>query len=125
MITKGITTKYRGASATKPSRVKALGACRSEHWDNGKLDYTLPELQATISYDCGLNAEHNHAAAAKALATKRGWSGVWFAGGKPTEDGYQYVCASDRKGVLRMMAIAGKLEGEPDRDWFLVDPVQS
>lgn len=60
-----ISTKYLGPTEKRWSRIRATAQAGS----------------LTIEYDQGLSSENNHAAAAKALATKFGWYGTWFGGG--------------------------------------------
>lgn len=73
-----IVTKYLAPTNTRGSRVKATAAAGS----------------ITIPYDYAGNANSVHAKAAKALAEKFGWSGVYVAGGMPAEDGNVYVDAT-------------------------------
>lgn len=74
MILKAITTKYLPATNFKPSRIRA---------NAGKI-------YGTINYDDGLDTDKAHAKAAKALADKLNWAGVWVQGS--TEPGYAFVC---------------------------------
>lgn len=74
-----IITKYVSPTNTKGSRIKATAAVGS----------------VTVSYDYALNAEQNHLAAAKALATKYEWRGVWTGGGMPDSSGYCFVVDVD------------------------------
>jgi hypothetical protein len=79
MIVQAITTKFIGPTNYRGSRIKAKAAAGS----------------LTVSYSHALNAEQNHAAAAKALSDKLGWSeyGTWHQGGLPDNRGYCFVCA--------------------------------
>lgn len=45
--------------------------------------------RVTVSWDHAIGVEANHAAAAKALADKWGWSGKWYGGSVGT--GYAFV----------------------------------
>jgi hypothetical protein len=72
-----IQTKYFGPSDVRGARVKAYADAKS----------------IILSWDHALNAEQNHIAAARALARKLDWKGVWSGGGKK-EGGYAFVQAS-------------------------------
>ena len=77
-----ITTKYFGPGPVKGSRVKATAQAGS----------------ITLDWDDALNYDRNHAAAAKALATKLGWTGPWVGGGLPGgAAGMAWVFAADNK----------------------------
>ncbi len=107
----GITTRYLGPTNSRGSRIKATARKASAHG---------AEMAATVHYDHALNIGGNHTAAAQALATKLGWSGLWIAGGKPEEDGNMYVCVGpdlDLRNVASAKAGAWGVEGE---DWFYV-----
>jgi hypothetical protein len=73
-----IHTKFMGPTNTRGSRVKAKA-------DAGSI---------TLGWNHALNVGDNHAAAAKALALKLGWTGHWHGGGLPGS-GYAFVMASD------------------------------
>src|SRR5262250_1307976 len=73
-----ITTKYLPATNTRGGRIKATAQAGS----------------ITIEWDHRLNLERNHAAAAKALARKLGWTGRWMGGGLPGS-GFAFVPVSD------------------------------
>lgn len=73
-MSKAIFTKYLPATNVKGSRIKA---------------YAEGGNQVVRSYDHALNADQNHAAAAKALASKMGWAGHYVQGGHA--DGKQSV----------------------------------
>lgn len=106
----GITTKYLGPTNFRGSRIKATArkANPSAGWR---------EMSLTIPYDYSGNSDSRHTKAAKALATKLGWSGLWVGGGKPEEDGNQYVCLGYH--VSDVMRCKGNL-GTEDQDWFYV-----
>jgi hypothetical protein len=98
-----ITTKYLGPTNSRGSRIKATAAA-------GPI---------TIPYDYAGNADSRHAKAAKALALKLGWSGLWVAGGLPSEDGNVYVNSPNlfpHDTVEEPSSYLGR-EGE---DWFTV-----
>ena len=71
-----IVTKYLPATSSRGSRIKATAQVGS----------------VTVAYDCDLDLEGNHDAAAKALADKYEWPGEWFGGGSPDGRGNVYVC---------------------------------
>ena len=79
-----ITTKYIGPTNTKGSRIKASCAAGS----------------LTVHYDDGLNSEEAHAAAAKALIAKMGWTGNWHIGGLPDDRGYCFVCVDNLSALI-------------------------
>lgn len=78
-----IQTKYLGPTDFKGARVKAYADANS----------------ITLSWDHALNPADNHIAAAKALACKLEWKGVWSGGGK-AEGGYAFVQASSDDFVI-------------------------
>jgi hypothetical protein len=76
-----IVTKYLPATNFKGSRVKATCQAKSiiRHWDSS------------------LNADKNHMAVAKELATMMGWNyGDWIGGCPPDGKGSVWVCADTR-----------------------------
>jgi len=73
-----ITTKYIGPTNYRPARVKATAASG---------------LSVTVSWDHALNVDDNHTAAARALAVKLKWGGLWVGGGG--EVGNVYVLVTD------------------------------
>lgn len=75
MIVQGISTKYVGPSNTRGARIKASAWAGS----------------VTVHWDHALNSEQNHAAAARALCIKYGWTGRYIQGGDPSGDGYLFV----------------------------------
>lgn len=75
MIFQAIVTKYIGPTDRLGSRVKATASA-------GTL---------TLSWDCALNTDDNHANAAKALAEKFKWAGHWYCGGMPAGNGNVFV----------------------------------
>lgn len=74
-----IVTKYIPCTNFRPSRVKAK--CQA-----GSI---------TLSWDHALDLIDNHAAAARALAARFGWSGRWEAGANAGNDGYTFVQPTD------------------------------
>lgn len=73
-----IVTRYFGPGNVRGSRIKATAAAGS----------------ITLPYDCSLSITANHARAAKALADKFKWRGVWFGGGHPSDSGSVFVCVA-------------------------------
>lgn len=73
---KAIFTKYLGPSNVRGSRCKAYDG------DNN---------QVTLSWDCALNSEDMHRAAAYALKNKMGWKGELITGAH--KDVYCHVFA--------------------------------
>ena len=76
-----IVTKYHGPTNTRGARVRA----------------TAEAGHVTLSWDHALGVTENHAAAARALAEKFGWTGVWFMGG--LNAGFVFVNAPEPFGV--------------------------
>ncbi len=70
-----IVTKYLGPTNHRGARVKATAYASS----------------VTLPWDDALDVDHNHHAAAHALARKLGWKGQWRCGGMPRNDGNCYV----------------------------------
>ena len=73
-----ITTKYHGATNTLPSRFSATS-------ESGIRVYS--------SYNYELDADKNHAKAAKKLMDKLNWTGDMVGGS--TKDGYCFVFVND------------------------------
>lgn len=73
-----ITTKFLAPTNHKGARIKASA-------DAGHV---------TVDWDYSLNVEGNHKAAAKALVSHLGWSGVWHGGALPGT-GYAFVCQAE------------------------------
>jgi hypothetical protein len=69
-----IETKWHGPTDSNGSRITAR--CDAK--------------RITVPYDHALDVAANHAAAARVLATRLGWSGRWVGGS--TRDGYAFVC---------------------------------
>lgn len=77
-IVQAIETRYLGPTNTKGSRIKACAGAGS----------------VTVPYDYGMSTERAHAAAAKALRAKLGWTdGHWAQGGNVKGNGYVFVRA--------------------------------
>ncbi|WP_287461191.1 hypothetical protein [Sphingomonas sp.] len=93
-----ITTKYLGPTTYRGARV----------WANSARG------AVTLPFDYELGVDGMHARAAKALAEKLGWNGLWIAGGAPDERGNVYVCTG--RGPCR-----GDIEGVEGSDWFTVE----
>lgn len=70
-----IITHYFGPTNYRGSRIKAKAAA-------GHL---------FLPWNCALNSDENHNAAAKALAEKLDWAGEWHSGGMPDNSGNCYV----------------------------------
>lgn len=74
-----IVTKFIGPTNTRPSRIKALA-------EAGSL---------TVAWDYGLSTDRNHAAAAKALRDKLGWTGRLIGGGMPQASSHHMAFVFD------------------------------
>ena len=70
-----IETKFLGPTNRRGSRIVAKAQA-------GRV---------TVAYNHALNSEENHAAAAKALAEKWDWTGVWCGGANEAGTGYVFV----------------------------------
>lgn len=70
-----IITKYHGPTNARGSRVSAKA-------DAGKV---------ILNWDHALNADDNHAAAARALACRLGWTGEYIGGHLP-QSNPAYMC---------------------------------
>ena len=103
----GIWTKYIGPTNHKDARIKAIARV---------ADSLGPEMSLTVSRDWGLNLDEDHTRAAKLLAAKLGWAGLWHGGGRPDNAGNMYVnCAHAYAGAPTSSI------GREDRDWFYVE----
>lgn len=78
MIVQAITTRYSGPTNTRGARINARA------WAG----------RCSVAYDHRLNPEQNHAAAAKKLAERFGWTGHYIQGGMPEGHGYCFVSAT-------------------------------
>lgn len=95
-----IETHFVGPTNYRGSRVIAKA-------DAGKLVW---------GWDYRLNPDENHTAAARMLAEKLGWDGVWIGGGR-----------ADRKGNVYVRMPRGYTTGEEfkdERDAFKLDKFQ-
>ena len=70
-----IETKFLPWTNHRPSRVKAFCQAGS----------------VTMSWDHNLNVDNNHIAAAKALAQRLGWDGIWYGGSSPSGKGSVFI----------------------------------
>lgn len=75
-----IRTKFLGATATKPSRIKAFSSTHS----------------IIIPYDHALTSDDCHARAAQALLGELGWRGEWC-GGAIDSNGFVFVYLSNER----------------------------
>jgi hypothetical protein len=104
----GITTKFLGPTNSRGSRIKAIARKASSM--GAEMSHTRP-----YQYE---GAEKEHALAAKELAEKLGWSGLWIGGGNVSEDGYVFVNLPS--------VSAGPLPyATEDVDWFVVANVEA
>lgn len=91
-----ITTKYIGPTNFRGSRIKATAEAGS----------------VTLSYDHALSSEENHCAAAKALAEKFDWQGVWVGGASRLTRTFVNVCSAHTEETRKQAEqIAGTLSG--------------
>lgn len=110
---KAIQTKYLGPTNTKGSRIKACA-------EGVKI--------GSFSRNSALSTEANHCEAARILAARFGWSGLWVGGGTPDGNGFVYV-GLGRGPVevldftdgeqLRTQALE-EVYGKQGEDWFLI-----
>lgn len=105
-----ITTKYLGPTNNNGSRIKATARKRSNMG---------PEMSLTIPLDYRLQSEAAHTKAAKELAEKLDWTGLWIGGGNVDENGYVFVNLAS----VADLAIRSNLHGSEDRDWFYLAKV--
>jgi len=70
-----IVTKWLPLTSRCQSRIRATAAAGS----------------IIVPWEHGLNADANHAAAARKLAEKFGWEGEWRGGGLPDRSGFAFV----------------------------------
>ena len=112
-----ITTRYLGPTNSRGSRIKALARkATSRHSGWGYH----PEMSLTDGYDHAGNHDDNHCRVAKLLAIKLGWSGLWIAGGLPTEDGNCYVNLHVGPDTDLQQHMANLYSLQQGRDWFFV-----
>lgn len=101
-----IHTKYINPTATRGARIKAF--CRGEH----KPGFTL-----TVDYPHELPQDEKHASAAKALAVKLGWSGLWIVAGN--YDGS--TVAACVPGSYSREWVDKFIPGKENADWFFIE----
>lgn len=99
----GISTRYMGPTNNRGSRIKALAR---------KRDSIGKEMSHTRSYSYD-DTETEHCRAAQELAAKLGWSGLWVGGGKPEEDGFQFV-------NIGQTGTINQAEFKEGKDWFFI-----
>lgn len=108
-----ITTRYRGPTHSGPAKylARAWGGSHS----------------TTRDYD--LSTDQQHCEAARRLALKLGWAGLWVAGGSPEGTGSVYVLMTDRPYLpfngskVKLSYVMGELGvGKEGEDWFYVSP---
>lgn len=98
-----IETKYNGPTNSGGSRIIAKAWAGS----------------VRAHYNHALNADQNHLAAARALAVKMGWSGLWVGGGRADGRGYVFVCVtSNTAAIANADTMAMGIDGT---DWFIVE----
>ena len=85
-----IITKYVGPTNHKGARVIAR---------------TGSGVKITVSWDHALDVPENHLAAARALAEKLNWDGVWVGGG--TADGYAFVSTRGHEFIKGSFTVGG------------------
>lgn len=101
-----ITTKYLGPTNARGSRIKAIAR---------KRDALGKEMSLTEPYRYE-GTEQEHCRAAKLLAAKLGWSGLWVGGGNVDENGYVFVNIAS----VAPAAVASNMHGKEDADWFFI-----
>ena len=99
-----ITTKYLGPTNVRGSRIKAIAR---------KRDSFGKEMSLTDPYRYG-STEQEHCRAAKLLAVKLGWGGLWVGGGNVDENGYVFVNVAD---VIPPFVPS---IGRENADWFFI-----
>jgi hypothetical protein len=98
-----IETKFYGPTNSSGSRIVAKAWAGS----------------VKVHYNHALNADQNHLQAAKALADKMGWGGLWIGGGRAAGNGYVFVNAmSNPASIANADTLAIGREG---CDWFIVE----
>lgn len=75
MIRQAIITKYLPYTGKRGPRVQAKAVAKTIY----------------VAWNHNLNVEQNHNAAAKELATRLKWDGVWYGGAMPDNKGNCYV----------------------------------
>lgn len=98
-----IETKFHGPTNSSGSRIVAKA------WAGSKK----------VHYNHALNADQNHLQAAKALADKMDWRGLWIGGGGAKGSGYVFVNAmSNPASIANADTLAIGIEGT---DWFIAE----
>lgn len=80
----------------------------------------VPGFSVRVPYDFELNRHKRHPAAAKALAEKLGWSGLWIVAGN--EDGS--VCCACVPGSYSRAWVDKWIPGEEGEDWFFIPEIE-
>ncbi|MFL6728099.1 MAG: hypothetical protein ACJ8FS_16530 [Sphingomicrobium sp.] len=107
-----ITTKYIGPSNVRGSRIKATARKRSS---------LGAEMSVTVPYGYG-STEKEHCKAARTLAAKLQWRGLWLGGGNVDENGYVFVNAQTDASLPYALTYMVDAEKE-NRDWFYIKGV--
>lgn len=110
---KAIQTKYLGPTNTKGSRIKAFA-------EGVKI--------GSFNRDSGLSTEANHCEAARLLASRFGWHGLWVGGGTPDGNGFVYVgvghpavdVLKHTDGTAYYREALGEVYGKEGEDWFYI-----
>ena len=90
MIYQAIVTKFLAPTNTQAGRIKATAAAGS----------------VTVPYDHSLSQKGNHDVAARTLAEKKEWAGLWIAGGMPGSDGNVYVLIENATSLPNAIAFS-------------------
>jgi hypothetical protein len=108
-MSQGIETRYQGQTNTKPARFKALAR---KAW-NG-----LPAMALTLPASAGpCTVQNEHCRAAKALAEKLDWRGLWIAGGSADENGFNWT---NLPGSYSRAWVDKYIAGKEGADWFFL-----
>jgi len=100
-----IHTKYFGPGSRRGARIKA-------HCKGGTGDFAL-----TVDYPHELPQDEKHASAAKALAARLNWAGLWIVG--HNEDG-SISCACVPGSYSRAW-VDKYIPGKEGADWFFIE----
>jgi hypothetical protein len=100
-----IETKFHGPTNSSGSRISAKA------WVGSKR----------VHYNHALNADQNHLEAAKALAEKMEWRGLWIGGGKADGSGYTFVCLP---GSYSRAWVDKYIPGVEGCDWFFLPAIK-
>lgn len=96
-----IETKFYGPTNSSGSRIVAKAWAGS----------------VKVHYNHALNADQNHLQAAKALADKMDWRGLWIGGGGAKGSGYVFTCLP---GSYSPEWLEKYINGIDGTDWFLI-----